>query len=79
MDVHGFAFVEIPPGDSLRDNDAIEKEYLLLMESLLKEHLKAKRVVCFDYAASLYPTKLPPNARSLIWNWRISCGRSGRI
>ncbi|KAI0400851.1 hypothetical protein F4802DRAFT_609813 [Xylaria palmicola] len=50
LDVHGFEFLEMPPGDTLRDGDAIENEYLSLMESFLKEHLGAERVVCFDYA-----------------------------
>jgi hypothetical protein len=54
LDVHGFAFVELLPGDTLRDEDAIENEYLSLMESMLKEYLGAERVVCFDYAVSFF-------------------------
>ncbi|KAJ2993197.1 hypothetical protein NUW58_g1919 [Xylaria curta] len=50
LDVHGFEFLQMAPGDTLRDGDAIKNEYLSLMESLLRDHLGVERVVCFDYA-----------------------------
>lgn len=54
LDIHGFEFVKFPPKNTLRDQDTIENDYLSLMESTLKEHLGAERVLCFDYAVSYY-------------------------
>lgn len=55
LDVHGFAFAELPLSDaSLKDQDAIETEYLPQMETSLKRLLGAERVCAFDYAVSQY-------------------------
>ncbi|KAK7959518.1 uncharacterized protein PG986_004372 [Apiospora aurea] len=52
LDVHGFAFAEVPDEGSLRSEDAIKTEYVARMELWLKEYLGIERVFAFDYAAS---------------------------
>ena len=73
LDVQGFAFAKMPASDTTRNKEAIETEYLSLVETWLKQFLGAEKVVAFDYTVG---HALSPPLRPML-TWKLgSYGKS---